>query len=187
MAVRHQAAAAEASAAPRSSSCWPGPTPPLYLTPMTRDRAQAAEWLERFEGAGLDGVMVKPDDRRVSARQARDDQGQARANGRLRRGRLPLAQERPGHADRVAAARALRRRGVAAARRRHVVVHDGRAQGAGRGAGAASRAGAWTITRGASGRDASGDDDSACPAARAVGAPARTCRGSRCASSACAK
>jgi ATP-dependent DNA ligase len=37
-------------------------TPPLYLTPMTRDRAQAAEWLVRFEGAGLDGVMVKPED-----------------------------------------------------------------------------------------------------------------------------
>src|SRR6185312_12669253 len=26
---------------------------PLYLTPMTRDRALAVEWLERFEGAGL--------------------------------------------------------------------------------------------------------------------------------------
>jgi ATP-dependent DNA ligase len=35
--------------------------PPIYLTPMTRDRAQAAEWLARFEGAGLDGVMAKPD------------------------------------------------------------------------------------------------------------------------------
>jgi ATP-dependent DNA ligase len=34
--------------------------PPLYLTPMTRDRAQASEWLARFEGAGLDGVIAKP-------------------------------------------------------------------------------------------------------------------------------
>jgi len=34
--------------------------PPLYLTPMTRDRALAAEWLDRFEGAGLDGVIAKP-------------------------------------------------------------------------------------------------------------------------------
>jgi ATP-dependent DNA ligase len=34
--------------------------PPVYLTPMTRDRAMAAEWLERFEGAGLDGVIAKP-------------------------------------------------------------------------------------------------------------------------------
>ncbi|MBI2769436.1 MAG: ATP-dependent DNA ligase [Burkholderiales bacterium] len=35
--------------------------PPVYLTPMTRDRAVAADWLHRFEGAGLDGVMAKPD------------------------------------------------------------------------------------------------------------------------------
>ena len=33
--------------------------PPIYLTPMTRDRALAVEWLERFEGAGLDGVIAK--------------------------------------------------------------------------------------------------------------------------------
>lgn len=33
---------------------------PLYLTPMTRDRALAADWLKRFEGAGLDGVIAKP-------------------------------------------------------------------------------------------------------------------------------
>ena len=37
-------------------------TPPLYLTPMTRDRQVAAEWLQRFEGAGLDGVIAKPAD-----------------------------------------------------------------------------------------------------------------------------
>jgi ATP-dependent DNA ligase len=34
--------------------------PPLYLTPVTRDRSVAADWLERFEGAGLDGVVAKP-------------------------------------------------------------------------------------------------------------------------------
>ncbi len=34
--------------------------PPIHLTPMTRDRGQAIEWLARFEGAGLDGVMAKP-------------------------------------------------------------------------------------------------------------------------------
>ena len=33
--------------------------PPIHLTPMTRDRAVAAEWLARFEGAGLDGVIAK--------------------------------------------------------------------------------------------------------------------------------
>jgi ATP-dependent DNA ligase len=35
--------------------------PPLYLTPITRDRATALDWLERFEGAGLDGVIAKPE------------------------------------------------------------------------------------------------------------------------------
>ncbi len=34
--------------------------PPVHLTPVTKDRATAVEWLERFEGAGLDGVVAKP-------------------------------------------------------------------------------------------------------------------------------
>jgi len=34
--------------------------PPIHLTPATRDRRVAEEWFRRFEGAGLDGVMVKP-------------------------------------------------------------------------------------------------------------------------------
>jgi ATP-dependent DNA ligase len=34
--------------------------PPVHLTPMTRDPAVASEWLSRFEGAGLDGVIAKP-------------------------------------------------------------------------------------------------------------------------------
>jgi len=33
--------------------------PPLHLTPMTRDRAEAQRWLQQFEGAGLDGVVAK--------------------------------------------------------------------------------------------------------------------------------
>jgi len=33
--------------------------PPIYLTPVTRDRETAARWLEEFEGAGLDGVVAK--------------------------------------------------------------------------------------------------------------------------------
>ena len=36
-------------------------TPPIHLTPMTRDPAVASEWLTRFEGAGLDGVIAKPE------------------------------------------------------------------------------------------------------------------------------
>jgi ATP-dependent DNA ligase len=39
-----------------------GVRPPIHLTPATRDRAVAADWLTRFEGAGLDGVIVKPED-----------------------------------------------------------------------------------------------------------------------------
>ena len=34
--------------------------PPVHLSPATRDRALAADWFRRFEGAGLDGVMAKP-------------------------------------------------------------------------------------------------------------------------------
>jgi ATP-dependent DNA ligase len=32
---------------------------PVHLTPATTDRATAADWFERFEGAGLDGVIAK--------------------------------------------------------------------------------------------------------------------------------
>ena len=33
--------------------------PPVRLTPATLDRATAADWFDRFEGAGLDGVIAK--------------------------------------------------------------------------------------------------------------------------------
>ena len=33
--------------------------PPVHLTPATLDRATAADWFARFEGAGLDGVVAK--------------------------------------------------------------------------------------------------------------------------------
>jgi ATP-dependent DNA ligase len=35
---------------------------PFHLTPTTTDATVAADWLKRFEGAGLDGVMAKPGD-----------------------------------------------------------------------------------------------------------------------------
>jgi ATP-dependent DNA ligase len=35
---------------------------PVHLTPMTRERDVALQWLKHFEGAGLDGVIVKPAD-----------------------------------------------------------------------------------------------------------------------------
>src|SRR5262245_27529169 len=37
-----------------------GARPPVHLTPMTEDRGLAAQWLDRLEGAGLDGVVAKP-------------------------------------------------------------------------------------------------------------------------------
>ncbi|HET7676655.1 MAG TPA: ATP-dependent DNA ligase [Candidatus Limnocylindrales bacterium] len=39
-----------------------GAQPPVHLTPATLDPAVAADWFERFEGAGLDGVIAKPRD-----------------------------------------------------------------------------------------------------------------------------
>jgi ATP-dependent DNA ligase len=36
-----------------------GPAGQVHLTPATRDRALAQDWFERFEGAGLDGVIAK--------------------------------------------------------------------------------------------------------------------------------
>jgi ATP-dependent DNA ligase len=39
-----------------------GAKPPIYLTPLTADPAVARDWFERFEGAGLDGVVAKSAD-----------------------------------------------------------------------------------------------------------------------------
>ena len=36
--------------------------PPVHLAPATEDRALALDWFDRFEGAGLDGLIVKPMD-----------------------------------------------------------------------------------------------------------------------------
>jgi ATP-dependent DNA ligase len=33
---------------------------PVHITPATQNRAVAADWFQRFEGAGFDGVMAKP-------------------------------------------------------------------------------------------------------------------------------
>jgi ATP-dependent DNA ligase len=40
----------------------PAVEPPVYVTPVTKDVATAEDWFSRFEGAGLDGVIVKPVD-----------------------------------------------------------------------------------------------------------------------------
>ncbi|WP_084957833.1 ATP-dependent DNA ligase [Thermoactinospora rubra] len=38
----------------------PDPSRSVRLTPVTTDEEQAAKWFETFEGAGLDGIIVKP-------------------------------------------------------------------------------------------------------------------------------
>lgn len=45
----------------RLEAALAGVEPPVHVTPMTRDVVLAAEWLDRFEGAGLDGVIAKPE------------------------------------------------------------------------------------------------------------------------------
>ncbi|MEU4350578.1 ATP-dependent DNA ligase [Streptomyces sp. NPDC023838] len=41
-----------------------GVTAPVHLAPATTDVEEAQEWFERYEGAGLDGVVAKPLDLR---------------------------------------------------------------------------------------------------------------------------
>ena len=41
-----------------------GASPPVYLTPLTDDRDRATRWLERYQGAGIDGVVAKHRDLR---------------------------------------------------------------------------------------------------------------------------
>ena len=122
--------------------------------------------------------------RAVPAGQAGDAQDQAPAHGRLRRRRLPLAQERPGHAHRVAAARAVRRRGHAPPRRRsrRRSRWDRRAALAEELAAAArERARRPSLARvGGMGRgDADASGQRLPGATSAAGTAARTCRGSR--------
>jgi len=43
----------------RLEAAFAAVAPPIHITPATRDRALAADWFDRFEGAGLDGVVAK--------------------------------------------------------------------------------------------------------------------------------
>ena len=81
------------------------------------DLETARRWFEMFEGAGLDGLIAKPADIAVRARQAADVQDQARAHGRRGGGRLPVAQVRPGVGSLLLGL--YDERGHAAPRRRH--------------------------------------------------------------------
>ena len=145
------------------STCWPPDGADLREAPQ--ERAPVTTRAPRQRGSGTDspdaddarprgrGGVARPvrgrrprrrdgqaARRRLSARQARDAQDQARAHRRLRGGRLPLAQGRPRRAGGLAPARALRRPRTPAPRRRHLGLHDGHAAGAGAGARAAARA-----------------------------------------------
>ena len=75
---------------------------------MTTQPDVARDWFSRFEGAGLDGVVVKAGDLQLPTRQAGDDEGEARAYRRLRGRWIPMAQG--GRRGRVAPPRTLRRR-----------------------------------------------------------------------------
>jgi ATP-dependent DNA ligase len=44
----------------RLESLLSSAVPPIHLTPATSERSVASDWFRRFEGAGLDGVMAKP-------------------------------------------------------------------------------------------------------------------------------
>jgi ATP-dependent DNA ligase len=44
----------------RLEAAFADASPPVLLTPATRDPDEAHDWFERFEGAGLDGVVAKP-------------------------------------------------------------------------------------------------------------------------------
>ena len=133
-----------------------GVKPPIYVTPMTRDSAVAAEWLSQFEGAGLDGVIAKPE-------HGIYEPGK-RAMFKIKHART---------ADCVVAGFRWHKTGKntlvgslllglyddkrqAAACRRHLVVHDGEAQATGSGARASAqpRAGEPPVARlGGGGRD----------------------------------
>ena len=50
---------AQAERSARLDAVLGGARPPIHRSPSTLDRATAADWFDRFEGAGLDGVVAK--------------------------------------------------------------------------------------------------------------------------------
>ena len=170
-----------------SNSCSQHVAPPVHLTPITRDRALAAEWLQRFEGAGLDGVIAKPDAdcpiSRASARCSRSStSAPPTASSPASAGTRPAAAlvgslllglyDDNGHLHHVGVTSSftmVRRRELAEelAPLRENALDEHPWRDVGRGGRRRAR------------RE--------CRAARAGGAPGRICPGSRCGSSGCAR
>ena len=161
-----------------------GAEPPLHLTPMTRDRAVATEWLARFEGAGLDGVIAKP------------------ADGRYEPGKRAMFKVKHARtADCVVAGFRWHKSGPDAVGSLLLGLYDdkGTLQHVGvtsaftmatrkQLAWSSSRfeRARWTTIPGARGPRLAASIR-ACPAGRAAGVRARICRGNRCGSSASAR
>jgi ATP-dependent DNA ligase len=152
---------------------------PVHLTPMTRDRSVAAEWLSRFEGAGLDGVIAKPGDGVYEpGKRAMIKIKHARTADCVVAG---FRWHKDGRDQRIGSLLlglyddkgALHHVGVTSSftmdRRRQLAIELSKG------------------IPGASGQKPTPAGCRACPGDRAAGAPARTCRGSRCASSASAR
>ena len=155
---------------------------------MTRDRTMATDWLARFEGAGLDGVIAKPEDgiyepgkrAMIKVKHARTADCVVAGfrwhkNGTdTRVGSLLLGlYDKKGVLQHVGVTSSF-----TMATREELVARAG--------ASARWRARRPSLARvGEGGRPAAAE--LACREARAAGAPAKTCRGNRFASSGCAK
>ena len=172
-----------------------GAQPPLHLTPATTERSQAAQWLQHFEGAGLDGIVAKPIDgpyrpgKRVMLKIKHVRTADCVVAGfRWHKSTLEAGTEAVGslllglfddagvlhHVGITSSFTMAMRRSLVARARAAAQGCAGRASVArlGRAGGRAGRTGRRRRTGGPPRR-------SGCPARKAAGAAARTCRGSR--------
>ena len=165
-----------------------GVKPPIHLTPLTRDPAEAAEWLKRFEGAGLDGVIAKAAStsyqpgKRVMFKIKHERTADCVVSGFRwhKSGRDAIGSLLLGLYDNAGK---LHHVGVTSsftmARRRELVAELAPLR---ENALAAHPWREW-----ADGRRRPATATTRCPAVRAGGAPARICPGSHCGSSGCVK
>ena len=107
-----RAGALRLDGAPRLERRCPGPRPPVHLTPATDRPRRGPGLVLALRGRRPRRRRGQAAGPRYRARQARDVQGQARAHGRLRRGRVPLAQGRPDGVGSLAARPVRRARGA---------------------------------------------------------------------------